>query len=143
VIEDPNRPACPHCGLLMWRHGGWTEYRCTRPECRASRGMGARTSGGGRNDWRHLTDVGVCESCARPFWPRVLKTDHIVAMSLGGVDVEENIQILCPTCHDLKSLHERGVEVPDWAWPNRGRPRGLLPFAQTGFAFSASGEAPI
>lgn len=39
--------------------------------------------------------------------PRALELDHRVALHLGGTDHADNLQLLCPPCHTMKSVHER------------------------------------
>lgn len=39
--------------------------------------------------------------------PRSLELDHIQALHLGGTDHANNLQLLCPGCHKLKSIEER------------------------------------
>ena len=48
-----------------------------------------------------------CADCDRPFTPRVLPHfDHNVPLADGGNDDVDNIDALCPNCHDYKTRKE-------------------------------------
>lgn len=38
--------------------------------------------------------------------------DHVRSLSLGGEDVDSNVQVLCHGCHGLKVATEFGVQTP-------------------------------
>lgn len=43
--------------------------------------------------------------CGAPvLYPDGFELDHVVALVNGGEDTEENSQILCPACHQAKTL---------------------------------------
>jgi len=50
-------------------------------------------------------DSGVCQLCGR----LGAHVDHVVPLSQGGSDDDENKQLLCVECHDAKSRAERGL----------------------------------
>jgi len=37
-----------------------------------------------------------------------LEVDHIISLSKGGEDTDENVWALCVPCHEAKSLREKG-----------------------------------
>lgn len=48
---------------------------------------------------------GLCQSTV--LLPPVHHMDHKIALFKGGTNDYDNFQVLCPTCHDLKSREER------------------------------------
>jgi len=80
-----------------WDHGGKT---------RQQRGYG-------RNHEKmreHLmATVILCEECTRQRKLRVgTHADHVVSKAKGGTDDRSNYQLLCASCHALKSIHDQG-----------------------------------
>ena len=69
----------------------------------------------------------LCRECAKHgFTTRAVKRDHIVPLTEGGTDSDDNIQPLCDPCHDIKSEHERqrGIAARAGALPTvRPAPR--------------------
>ena len=57
-----------------------------------------------------LRDVIFCEECTRQGRRHVFGThaDHIVALAKGGTGERSNYQLLCASCHALKSIHDQG-----------------------------------
>ncbi|MBS9769602.1 MAG: HNH endonuclease [Trichodesmium erythraeum GBRTRLIN201] len=48
-----------------------------------------------------------CASCRLNFRPTVeIEVDHIVPRSVGGKNTYENIQLLNPHCHDVKTAED-------------------------------------
>jgi hypothetical protein len=47
---------------------------------------------------RFLDSVGSCALCGYDV-PAILEVHHIVPLYLGGIDTEDNLTALCPTCH--------------------------------------------
>ena len=48
-----------------------------------------------------------CKSCGKlTQFPYGFALDHITPLAAGGTDAPENLQILCHTCHDMKSEME-------------------------------------
>lgn len=50
-----------------------------------------------------------CNGCHK-YLPSVWHCDHVLALHLGGQDILENIQILCPNCHATKTRYESRVK---------------------------------
>lgn len=51
-----------------------------------------------------------CEACGwKPPTGRALDFDHVIPRSAGGGDESSNLRVLCPNCHRLKTLGERGL----------------------------------
>ena len=84
---------CTRCGIVK----------------RLQKGKGAVCSECQRKPYRrHRKDA--CESCGwKPPTIKVLEVDHIVAKADGGTDDPANLRTLCPNCHRLKTLAERGL----------------------------------
>jgi 5-methylcytosine-specific restriction endonuclease McrA len=54
--------------------------------------------------------AGKCQSCGwKPPLRAALDLDHIIPRSKGGSDDPTNLQTLCPNCHRLKTLRDRGL----------------------------------
>jgi 5-methylcytosine-specific restriction protein A len=81
-----------------WDHGGKTRQQ--RGYGRAHEKMRAHL----------LATVVLCEEGTRQGnLPRVgTHADHIVPKAKGGTDERENYQLLCASCHALKSIHDSG-----------------------------------
>ncbi len=82
-----------------WDHGGKT---------RQQRGYGRDHE---RMREHLLQTVILCEECRRKDPPRVTAgthADHIVSKAKGGTDDRSNYQLLCASCHALKSIHDQG-----------------------------------
>ena len=81
-----------------WNHGGKT---------RQQRGYGRDHE---RMRDHLLQTVILCEECKRQgSLPRVgTHADHIVPKAKGGTDERSNYQLLCASCHALKSIHDQG-----------------------------------
>ncbi len=82
-----------------WNHGGKT---------RQQRGYGRDHE---KMREHLLQTVILCEECRRKDTPRVTvgtHADHIVSKAKGGTDVRSNYQLLCASCHALKSIHDQG-----------------------------------
>jgi 5-methylcytosine-specific restriction protein A len=62
-----------------------------------------------RQRLRRLVQEPVCRDCAAKGLFRLASVpDHIIPLSMGGTDDEENIQCLCNECHDKKTRKEFG-----------------------------------
>jgi 5-methylcytosine-specific restriction protein A len=57
-----------------------------------------------------LREVVLCEECTRQGrLPRIgTHADHIVPKARGGSDYRSNYQLLCASCHALKSIRDQG-----------------------------------
>ena len=73
---------------------------------RQSRGYGAAHE----RMRKHLkATVILCEECKRQGRTRVgTHADHIIPKAKGGTDDRSNYQLLCASCHALKSIHDAG-----------------------------------
>ena len=79
-------------------HGGKT---------RQQRGYGAA--------WKRVRKVALqrdrhlCQLCLKEgrYTPGT-HVDHILAKAKGGTDDLSNLQVVCPPCHALKSIHDQG-----------------------------------
>lgn len=57
-------------------------------------------------------DAFVCRACSRVCYGQAAHVDHIVPLEEGGTDDDENLQVLCSSCHGAKTRSEqrrRGV----------------------------------
>jgi 5-methylcytosine-specific restriction endonuclease McrA len=54
----------------------------------------------------------ICASCRLDTFLYLMDIDHVKALGLGGVDVEDNRQPLCLVCHRVKSSYEVRVCKP-------------------------------
>lgn len=84
-----------------------SQQRTRKRDDRASaarRGYGAQ--------WRKLRDEvyardkGACQMCGAVIAGREAHVDHIVAKRHGGADVPSNLQLLCRSCHSIKTRRE-------------------------------------
>jgi 5-methylcytosine-specific restriction protein A len=59
---------------------------------------------------KHLMQtVILCEECSRQGRTSAgTHADHIVSKAQGGTDDRSNYQLLCASCHALKSIHDQG-----------------------------------
>lgn len=58
---------------------------------------------------RVLQDHPLCVHCRRKGILRVAtEVDHITPLSMGGTDIESNLQALCYDCHKAKTTREAG-----------------------------------
>ena len=55
----------------------------------------------------YARDLGMCQSCGRVVGkPKEAHIDHIKPKSQGGLDLMENLQLLCVSCHSRKTAKE-------------------------------------
>ena len=45
---------------------------------------------------------GYCKGCKHHFRPQNLTVDHVVPLATGGIDADENLQLLCGHCNSIK-----------------------------------------
>jgi hypothetical protein len=48
-------------------------------------------------------DKNICQQCREKFPDSQLEVHHLIPRTLGGKDVEENLQTLCQACHKKKT----------------------------------------
>ncbi|MFE2977453.1 HNH endonuclease [Streptomyces sp. NPDC059258] len=84
-----------------------------RPSTRSRRARGRRRAN--RRDAaarlrRRVQDRGLawCDWCLADFPATGVDVDHVRPLSLGGEDVDSNVQVLCHGCHGLKTRTEFG-----------------------------------
>jgi 5-methylcytosine-specific restriction protein A len=68
--------------------------------------------------WRRLReqilqrDKYLCQHCQRAGRVReATEVDHKTPLSKGGTDKPENLQSLCSSCHEAKTMHDQGVKA--------------------------------
>src|SRR5688500_17999301 len=76
-----------------------------------------------RNDRIKLRDRYSCQACGRLCLPKALQVDHKFMLAAGGTEDDDNLRSLCITCHEAKSLKERGCK-PIVGCDASGYPRG-------------------
>lgn len=64
----------------------------------------------------------TCQKCKRlTQYPDGFELDHVTPLHKGGDNTDENLQVLCPTCHEAKSCEEAGatfrVPIGEDGWP--------------------------
>ena len=57
--------------------------------------------------------------------PQTWELDHIQPLHLSGSDTFENMQIICPNCHALKTQHERMQNIHISPYFNPNHPKYL------------------
>ncbi len=72
---------------------------------------------------RRLFNEPICRHCAAKGLTTLATTpDHIIPLSQGGTDTDDNIQCLCQPCHDIKTATEQAhlgaSNHPDWLEPS-------------------------
>lgn len=98
----------PGCGVLV-RDG---TSRCSKHPYEKRHGSeGKRKTGRhGIKDRERIRyrDKGLCQECLRHGQATIgHQVDHIVPLSAGGTDTDENKELLCLDCHKAKSRAER------------------------------------
>lgn len=98
---------CPVCGttVLASQH-----TKCCSRDC-ADR-IRTSTVGrkrGERRSWQDLrleriARIGRCERCGYDTEPQILNAHHRIPRSRGGVDTDDNMELLCPNCHAIEHL---------------------------------------
>ncbi|MFE0447331.1 HNH endonuclease [Streptomyces fungicidicus] len=53
-----------------------------------------------------------CAHCPKEFLPSGVEVDHIVPIHKGGQDTEDNVQVLCVSCHWVKTHADCGYTTP-------------------------------
>jgi 5-methylcytosine-specific restriction endonuclease McrA len=48
-----------------------------------------------------------CESCGLPLGPHEFISDHVIALTDGGTNDKQNLQILCAPCSKVKTRNDR------------------------------------
>ncbi|WP_240351385.1 HNH endonuclease [Streptomyces olivoreticuli] len=58
--------------------------------------------------------LGCCDWCLDDFPADGVDVDHVRPLSLGGEDIDSNVQVLCHGCHGLKTRTEFGDADPQF-----------------------------
>ena len=53
-----------------------------------------------------IRDDFKCQVCGKSYIDKYLEIDHIIPLSIGGPETDDNRQVLCVECHRLKSKTE-------------------------------------
>ena len=62
-----------------------------------------------KREWRLKRDHYLCQVCLKkqpPIFSAAYGVDHVIPVSEGGTDDEENLQAICRECHSLKTQKE-------------------------------------
>jgi 5-methylcytosine-specific restriction protein A len=98
------RPMCRICQKNPVASKGDGKWRADCAWCRL------RRQGRTRVGIRHKDQ---CQACGLGFsHPAFFDVDHKVQFAKGGSNAPENLWTLCPNCHRVKTLVERGL-LPD------------------------------
>jgi 5-methylcytosine-specific restriction protein A len=54
----------------------------------------------------------LCARCPGQFLASGVDIDHIVPLAKGGEDVESNVQVLCKSCHRMKTREDFDFKSP-------------------------------
>ncbi|MFD8008317.1 HNH endonuclease [Streptomyces mirabilis] len=103
---DCTEPAT-HLGRCKTHHGAYEG----RPSVRSRRaGATRRTNrrGAAARLRRRVQERGSawCDWCPGDFPADGVDVDHVRPLSLGGEDIDSNVQVLCHGCHQLKTRTE-------------------------------------
>ncbi|MFD3323663.1 HNH endonuclease [Streptomyces sp. NPDC058701] len=109
---DCTEPAT-YRGRCKTHHGAYEDRITVRTRRARSRHRAARYDAAARLR-RLVTDRGSgwCDWCLNDFPASGVDVDHVRPLSLGGEDVDGNVQVLCHGCHGLKTRTEFGAAVP-------------------------------
>lgn len=109
VATRESRP-CKRCGEPT--QIVWSRLRRFCETCWPSRMTSGPRRVGGYKSYRKDS----CESCGwKPPTIKALDVDHILPRSMGGTHHPSNLRTLCPNCHRLKTLAERGLYAKEAA----------------------------
>ncbi|GAA0599824.1 HNH endonuclease signature motif containing protein [Streptomyces crystallinus] len=108
---------CSEAATRRGRCGVHDQAHQDRPTVRARRSRGRRRAA--RYDAaarlrRRVQERGTawCDWCLGDFPADGVDVDHVRPLSLGGEDVDRNVQVLCHGCHGLKTRTEFGAAAP-------------------------------
>lgn len=77
-----------------------------------------------RRDAVMRRDAGLCQPCKRAGrLTAATEVDHIVGKAKGGTDADNNLQAICKTCHEEKTIRENGGGAPRAATGADGWPK--------------------
>ncbi|WP_325051405.1 HNH endonuclease [Streptomyces corynorhini] len=108
---DCTEPAT-HRGRCKTHHGAYEGRESVRSRRARGRRRANRRDAAARLR-RRVQERGSawCDWCLGDFPADGVDVDHVRPLSLGGADVDGNVQVLCHGCHGLKTRTEFGVSV--------------------------------
>ena len=86
-------------------HAELAEKRNRKPPNRKSRPEPKRRDIAERQNW--LCAGEGCPAALKSKKMRAYDIDHIIPLSMGGTEDDDNLQALCPNCHREKTDNER------------------------------------
>ena len=106
------QPGCPELAIKAGRcaaHQGQRPPTASWASAESDRWRGTPAERGYGAEWqrlrrRILKRAPFCQMCG----DKATQVDHVLPKAQGGTDDEWNLQGLCATCHDAKTLRERG-----------------------------------
>ena len=101
-LTRPGHSRCAPCTRIYRQR--WDQASSVRRRERLKNGDGAA-----RRLRKEINEVGgaTCAWCFNYYPGALVRVDHIVRLAdPGGSDYEENCQILCDSCHGVKTRHE-------------------------------------
>ncbi|MFE6159801.1 HNH endonuclease [Streptomyces sp. NPDC056486] len=54
----------------------------------------------------------TCARCPGHFLASHVDVDHILPLAKGGEDIDSNVQVLCKTCHKMKTREDFNAKTP-------------------------------
>ncbi|MFI5864239.1 HNH endonuclease [Streptomyces sp. NPDC051546] len=109
---DCTEPAT-HRRRCKTHHGAYEGRASVRTRRARGRRRADRNDGAARLR-RRVQERGSawCDWCLNDFPANGVDVDHVRPLSLGGEDVDSNVQVLCHSCHGLKTRTEFGAAGP-------------------------------
>lgn len=100
----------PIGGRCKTHHGAYEGRPTVRTRRARSRRRAARNDAAAR--LRRIIERkghAWCDWCLDDFPAADVDVDHVRPLSMGGTDTADNVQVLCGTCHQLKTATEFGA----------------------------------
>ncbi|MGW2583097.1 HNH endonuclease [Streptomyces virginiae] len=106
---DCTEPAT-HRGRCQTHHQDYERRPAVRSRQSRARQRAARNDAAARLR-RRVQERGSawCDWCLGDFPADTVDVDHVRPISLGGEDIDSNVQVLCHPCHELKTRTEFGA----------------------------------
>lgn len=101
-VTRPGHSRCAPCTRQVRR--GWDRQSILNRRARMKRG-----DGGAARLRRKINREGgaYCVHCGVEYPGPSIEVDHLIPVSRGGLDTDDNVRPLCSRCHYLKSKGER------------------------------------
>lgn len=99
--------ACVKCGKPGPKN--YCDEHTPKPWGTSKRGQKVKLSGSAQQARRiRILDryLNCCHKCGKVFDPTDLEVDHVVPLSEGGADTDENCAPCCRPCHRSKTAQE-------------------------------------